>query len=107
MLQLLCRILVGTETSGSKIAQSLEDSPEAWVFDEFYAVHGSGVSVWIANAAYGLHVYLDGRSGNDKWSPSWAERHLIWKAAKNGVQQRKRKLRKKAADNLVNKLAQL
>jgi hypothetical protein len=65
----VCQTAVG-------IAILIVEHPEQWSCDQHRLSHRDIGSIWIANAAYGLHV--DTAMG--KWTPNFIERRIIREA---------------------------
>lgn len=99
MILTICRLVFAVQRSRSEIADLIGADPAGWVMDDYWLTHGrSGIRVWIANDAYGVHYEVsekaplqDGqRAGWEKVRPGWAEKRVIWAAAKAFVSARKR-----------------
>src|SRR5690349_5121824 len=58
------------------IAILVVERPEQWSSDPYHLSHPDIGSIWIANAAYGLHIETD----IGKWEPNFIERRIIREA---------------------------
>lgn len=89
----------------SPVADLMARDPAGWEVGRFRATHqATGIKVWIANDAYGLHVELPGDSDETetlRFDPTKAERHLIWQAY-----QRNLEARRATTERAINRLAQ-
>lgn len=89
-LDCLARACLGVGRTRSALADLMARDSAAWTVGRHYAIHGpTELKVWIANGAGYLHVEVPqpaatgGRpapAGDHEWTPSWAERRLIWRA---------------------------
>jgi hypothetical protein len=73
---LLRRLGIPAYPTAVGIAVSIVNHPEQWSSDGYKLVHPDIGTIWIANAAYGIHVdTLMGR-----WTPNLIERRIIREA---------------------------
>jgi len=67
----------------NKLVDLLRSDPKKWDFQQHWAEHPK-FRVWIANEDYGLHVMID----EMQWTPSPAERAIIWEAFSDELRRR-------------------
>jgi len=113
----ICRAIFAVQRTRSEIADLITSDPAGWEVDEFHMTHArTGIRVWIANEAYGCHYDLAdhaplvGPTWNLKWeriTPSFAERRIIWAAAKDSIRSRKIAAEKARLRRIKNRLRRL
>lgn len=89
-LDWLARACLGVGRTRSALADLMARDAPSWTVGQHYATHEpTGLKVWICNGAAFLRVEVpspvraEGQApiaAGREWSPSWAERRLLWRA---------------------------
>ena len=70
----------GPSRGARAIARSLLEKPHDWSGDHYRWTHRNGLSLWVANRAYGLGVRISGDARPDDGDLSVRDRAHIWRA---------------------------